>query len=158
MHCFHWDNRIQCFWTAPQKYRQYLLKFGAFCTPDYSEYTDMSLEACYWNNYRSRITGIVVESYGLTVIPTIGWAGPDTWSFAFNNIAKGGTIAISTMNVQDTNEGFKNFIRGLHEMIKTLDPWLIIVYGPMIKCNFEGVNHIHFHTTSYINNKKGGNF
>lgn len=19
VHCFHWDNRIQCFWTSPQK-------------------------------------------------------------------------------------------------------------------------------------------
>lgn len=118
----------------------------------------MSIEACYWNNYRSRISGIIVESYGLAVIPTIGWAGPETWSFAFHNIAKGSTLAISTMNVQETYESFRNFTYGLHEMINILEPWLIIVYGPNVKCNYEGTEHIHFHTTSYVNHKRGEQF
>jgi len=129
IHFYIDDHRFECIWTNPKLYLNFLKRLGGVITPDYSLYRDLPLAMQMWNTYRNRVLAYWLQSNGVNIIPNISWSDERTYGFAFEGIAQGGTVAVST------NGGIKNpvdryyFKQGLDEMIRVLKPETVICYS-----------------------------
>lgn len=82
------------------------------------------------NIYMNRWLGRTWQNYGVTVLPTIGWAGVDTFDMCFSAIEIGCPVIISTLGCQSHID---EFLLGFNEMKRRIRPTIIIVFGDMIK-------------------------
>lgn len=126
---FNYDKRLQSLWNEPLKKIGLLQSCAVIATPDFSVYPGMNINLIQFNVYMNRWLGVTWQNYGCIVIPTVGWAKPDTYDICFSGIEKGSVVVISTLGCQNCKEDFLN---GFEEMKKRLEPSLIIVYGEMI--------------------------
>lgn len=148
VHCFLDDYQIERLWRDPQRYIDVLKPWGGVFSPDYSLYLDMPLPMKIWNVYRSRFIGAYWQRQGIKVIPTLSWAGPDTFEFCFDGLEKGGTYAISSVGVCRRKESREIYQTGLNELINVLEPKLLIQYGNADCFEYRGVKTIIFKNTN----------
>ena len=127
---FKHDKKLETYWNHIFKYIPKFLKHYAVCTPDFSLYPNMNIIEMKFNVYRNRYLGCVWQYYGVKVIPTIQWADEKTFDFCFDGVEKGSCVIVSTMGCQKNKEAF---LKGYNEMLKRIEPELIIVYGDLIK-------------------------
>lgn len=78
-----------------------------------------------------------MQDYGCTVIPTVSWAGTDSYDFAFDGLPTGGTIAVSTIGVKRSKDAFDIWVQGMNECMKVVKPHNVIVYGGDIGYTFD---------------------
>ena len=130
IHMFLDDRRLLSLWNAPLKKIALFRTCAAITTPDFSIYPSMNYNDIRHNVYMNRWLGCTWQNYGTTVIPTIGWAGADTFDLCFSAVEIGSTVIISTLGCKNHE---KEFLLGFNEMKKRLCPPLIIVFGDMIK-------------------------
>uniref|UniRef100_I5AVI7 DUF4417 domain-containing protein n=1 Tax=Eubacterium cellulosolvens (strain ATCC 43171 / JCM 9499 / 6) TaxID=633697 RepID=I5AVI7_EUBC6 len=130
---FNYDKRLLSLWNSPLKKVGLFQTFAAVSTPDFSVYPPMNINIIRYNVFMSRWLGRTWQNYGCTVLPTIGWALPDTYDLCFGGIERGSIVVISTLGCQEHKDVF---LMGFNEMRKRIDPPLIIVVGKMI----EGMN------------------
>ena len=104
------------------------------CSPDHSVYVNWCTPNNLVDVWRNRIAGKMLAKEGLTVIPTISWAGKKTHEYAFLGVEPGGTYATSCIGCNNHREDIRNaalkdYRNGIKEMVKRLEPKRIIVYG-----------------------------
>ena len=92
VHFFLDDYQFERIWNSPADYCAMLADYDCVLTPDFSLYMNMPIAMMIWNTYRSRLIGQMMQDYGCTVIPTVSWAGTDSYDFAFDGLPTGGTI------------------------------------------------------------------
>lgn len=126
---FNYDKVLLKYWANPLKYIPKLQTALAVGTPDFSIYKNMNENEIRHNIYMNRWLGCLWQEYGILVIPTLSWADKDTYDICFSGIEAGGVVMISTLGCLSHQ---KEFIEGYNEMIKRLDPSLIIVCGKII--------------------------
>lgn len=102
---------------------------AAVATPDFSIYPTMNINEIRHNIYMGRWLGRTWQNYGLSVIPTIGWALPDTYDMCFSAVESETPVIISTLGCTDYQE---DFLRGFNEMKARINPPIILVFGNMI--------------------------
>lgn len=129
IHFFTDDYRFERIWRNTEAYLQRLSKFQCVFTPDFSLYLDMPLAMQIWNTYRNRMIGQICQDYGMNVIPTVGWAGEDSFDFCFDGLPQGGTVAVSTVGVMNNKNAKEIFRVGMEEMIRQVNPGFILIYG-----------------------------
>ena len=79
--------------------------------------------------YQNRWLGCFWQYCGILTLPTIGWTTKQWDDLSFRGVEKGSFVVISTMgNKRDRNF----FMRGYNEMIRRIEPHLIIVHGDML--------------------------
>ena len=107
-------------------------------SPDCSLYRDAPLAVQIANVYRSRAIGYYYQSRGAYVIPQIRWGNSLTYTtevlperLAFLGVEKHGIVAIGTYGCIRTADDKREFAAGLDAMMKTLEPEIVLVYGPM---------------------------
>ena len=144
VHFFIDDYQFERIWNTPEKIIDRIIPFSAALTPDFSLYMDMPMAIKIWNVYRSRLIGQIMQDKGIIVIPTLSWAEPETYSFCFDGLEKGGTYAVSTVGVMRDKEAQKIWCSGMSEAIKRLEPKNIICYGSKIDYDFGKINVVHF--------------
>ena len=132
IHFFIDDYQFERIWKDPRKYIEKLRKYQCVLTPDFSLYMDMALPVKIANVYRSRLIGQIMQEEGLIVIPTLQYAGPDTFEFAFDGIEPGGVVGTSTVGVMTDEEALKIWSDGMDEAIRQLHPSTVVCYGPQI--------------------------
>lgn len=126
---FNYDETIESIWRNPFKY---IAKFSgvlAIASPDYSVYPNMNRFEIEHNVFKNRWLGAFFQCYNLEVIPTVTWAGEDTYDICFSGLEKGTPVIISTLGVGDNKTMFLN---GFNELKKRIDPRLIILVGKII--------------------------
>jgi len=123
------DKKLLSFWNSPLKKIPLFLGCAAVATPDFSYYSNMNSNEIRHNVFMNRWLGVTWQNYGANVIPTVGWATPDTYDLCFGGIELGTPVTISTLGCQDHQEEFLN---GFNEMKKQIQPSIIIVFGNMI--------------------------
>lgn len=101
---------------------------GIIC-PDYSNYNDMPKVMQIWNVYRSRAVGYFFNSRGLTAIPNVRWTDESSYIYAFAGLKKGSVVAVSTLGCLRNKIDNKLFMDGLEELIKRINPSIILIYG-----------------------------
>jgi len=134
-HFFLDDYRFERVWSRPSVYINMLKQYYAVLTPDFSLYTDYPSTLNLYNTYRSRWLGRYWQEQGIRVIPTVGWAGTDSYEYCFSGVQKGSAIAISPPDLRKFKDGFYS---GLQEAIRVIEPKAILSYGifDVSKINF----------------------
>lgn len=96
----------------------------------------MPLALQIYNVYRSRLIGQMMQDEGITVIPTIQYAGRETYEFCFDGIEPGGVIATSTVGCSGSMDVWRE---GMDEAIRRLNPSCVVCYGTANCYDFGGV-------------------
>lgn len=147
IHFYIDDYQFERIWSYPEKYTDILSEYACILTPDFSLYMDMPMPMKIWNTYRSRQTGAYYQSKGLQVIPTISWAEPETFEFAFKGVPEGSIVSVSTIGVKRDKNALKVWNDGMKEMIRQIEPETILVYGGALDFDYGGID------VRYYNNK-----
>ena len=131
VHFFIDDYRFERIWREPFKYADILKRrTKAVCMPDFSLYTDMPAAGKIWNCYRSKLIAQIFSDAGLTVIPAPAWAGKESFAYAFDGLPKHSVLAISTRGIHNSgDEPLELFTQGMKEVMKRLQPSMILQYG-----------------------------
>lgn len=156
IHCFVDDYQFERLWTSPQEYVERIAEYDCFLSPDFSLYMDMPMAMKIWNIYRSRLIGQFLQDCGVCVIPTISWAGAETFSFCFAGIEKGSVVAVSTIGVKREEASFHVWKTGMDEMIRVLEPAAILVYGGEVEYDYKGIKVVYYgnHVTEQMKEEK----
>lgn len=133
IHFFIDDYQFERVWHNPIKYIEVFRKYKFILSPDFSLYRDMPEPLNIWNTYRSRVLGSYYQEQGIKVIPTVSWSNERSFDYCFKGIEKGSIVAISNQGVLKIKENLEFFYKGFYEMIKKLDPAIIVIYGEKIK-------------------------
>ena len=129
VHFYIDDYRFECVWRNPKQYLGVLKRFEGVITPDFSLYRDMPLAMQIWNTYRNRVLGYWLQSNGVNIVPNIRWGDERTYDFAFEGIAQGGTVAVSTSGCIQSKVDRYYFKKGLAKMVEVLQPDTIVCYS-----------------------------
>jgi hypothetical protein len=127
VHFFLDDYRFETTWSRPQKALQYLRDFKTVLTPDFSLYPGWPMATQIWNVYRSRWCGAYWSSLGLQVIPTVSWAGRESFGFSFTGIARHSLVAVATVGLKRAD--WPAFSAGFLEMVERITPSCVLCYG-----------------------------
>ena len=144
VHFYIDDYQFERIWNEPEKYIEYLQKYDCVLTPDFSLYMDMPLPMKIWNVFRSRLIGQMCQDAGLTVIPTVSWAEPETFKFCFDGLPERSVLSISTVGIKNSNEAMDIWRQGVTELIKRKNPTVLLVYGGMIDFDFGNTQVLQF--------------
>lgn len=135
-HFFIDDYQFERLWTSPSRYLDVLRGYDCVLTPDFSLYLDMPAPMQAWNRYRSQALGRYWQDSGLTVVPTLSWAQPDSYAFAFEGVPVRSTVATSTVGVKGDADALAVWIDGMAEAMRRLKPTRVLLYGGDIGFDF----------------------
>ncbi len=127
-HFFLDDYRFERVWNRPSVYVPMLSRFPVVLTPDFSLYIDWPFTVNLWNIYRSRWLGRYWQEHGIIVVPTVGWAGASSFTYCFQGIPLGTTVALSPPDVRSEDVLYR-FIAGYREMLRQVRPVAVWSYG-----------------------------
>ena len=144
LHCFIDDYQFERLWSRPADYLDKIKEYDCFLTPDFSLYMDMPYAMKLWNVFRSRLIGQYMQDNGVTVIPTISWAEPKTFQFAFDGIEKGSVVAVSTIGVKKSEYSHDIWTRGMDAMIRLIQPSVILEYGGEVGYDYGNIKVVRF--------------
>ena len=139
IHFYLDDYQFERIWNYPEKYYDVLMEYDCILSPNFSLYMDMPMPMKIWNTYRSRQIGAYFQKRGLNVIPTICWAEAETFQFVFQGIPKGSIVSVSTIGVKKDEDALKVWADGMTEMIKQIEPSVILVYGGKLEYDYKGI-------------------
>ena len=148
VHFFIDDYLFQRAWHDPPRYALFLRSFPAVMTPDFSMFADYPRAVQIYNHWRKHQLGAYWQRAGMTVIPSIGWVGRDSYSWCFDGEPVGGTVAVSSVGTQKSKEGRRLFLDGYNEMMARLMPSKIIFFGDIPKeCEGNIEHHAPYYET-----------
>ncbi len=127
---FNYDKKLMALWNNPLKKIGLFQGFAAVATPDFSIYPNMNENEIRHNVYMARWLGVTWQNYNCTVLPTIGWATPDTFDICFSGLEYGSIVVISTLGCKGNTDAF---LAGFKELKSRINPPLYIVFGDMIE-------------------------
>ena len=136
VHFFLDDYQFERIWRQPEKYLPVLKRFQCSLSPDFSLFADMPLPLQIYNTYRNRLIGRWLQTEGVQVIPTVSWSDPRSFSFCFDGIAIGETVAISTIGTRKNGYARHLWERGATAMMEQLQPSTVLVYGQPVPFDF----------------------
>lgn len=129
IHFFLDDYQFERLWKTPDRYLSMLYDFKYVMTPDFSTYTDFPKIIQIYNHYRKHWIGAYLQENGIDVIPTISWSTPDSYEWCFDGEPTSGAVAVSSVGTQKSKKTKELFISGYKEMVRRLQPEIIIFYG-----------------------------
>jgi len=135
--------------TNTEEYVEELRQYPGIITPDCSLYIDAPLCVQIADIYLNRAVGHYLQKQGLYVIPNIRWGDERTYKedflgekVAFQGIEKHSIVSIGTYGQIRTAESKRFFKEGLEEMMKELEPQVVLVYGAMPEKLFSEVKDL----------------
>lgn len=138
VHFFIYDYQFERVWNTPDKYLNYLSRYGCVLSPDFSIFPDFPLAVNVFNHYRKHWLAKYWQSKGITVIPTICWGDESSFEWCFDGEPVGGVVAVSDVGCRKLEKNQIGFRRGYDEMMKRLKPSKIILYTCIIKNDYPG--------------------
>lgn len=127
--CFDYDHILERMWYEPEKYKEKLLKYLCFGTLDFSMKVDDPLCAQIGNKYRNHALSFRFQEYGARHLPVIGWSSRPSFEFCFDGFSKGGAVMVSAMGTLRDERSLWYFKIGFLEMLKRIDPEVVVMYG-----------------------------
>ena len=137
--CFYeHDINFRDILTKTEEYVDELKQYPGIITPDCSLYIDAPLCVQIADIYLNRAVGHYLQKQGLYVIPNIRWGDERTFKeeflgekVAFQGVDKHSIVSVGTYGQIQSAESKRFFREGLSEMIKELEPEVVLVYGSM---------------------------
>lgn len=132
--------------TNTEEYVEDLKRFPGIITPDCSLYIDAPLCIQIADIYLNRAIGYYLSQQGIYTIPNIRWGDERTYTtelfdekVAFRGVDRHSIVSIGTYGQIQTKENKQYFREGLIEMLKELEPEVVLVYGSMSDSIFHGL-------------------
>lgn len=169
MICFNeMDPNFSDVLRNPNYYLGDFKKYGGIISLDCSLYRNAPLAVQLTNIYKSRAIGSYYQRNGVYVVPFVRWGDRYTYTteyfpekIAFLGVEKHSIVAIGTYGCINTREDKIYFKEGLKEMIKTLEPKVVLVYGAMPTSVFSDFDNmtkfVHYDDWTTRIHKKGDN-
>lgn len=136
--CYEKDVNFRELLTNTEDYVDDLKRFPGVISPDCSLYIDAPLCVQIADIYLNRAVGYYLSQQGIYVIPNIRWGDERTYTtdflgekVAFQGVDKHSIVSIGTYGQIRTAESKRYFREGLIEMLKELEPEVVLVYGSM---------------------------
>ncbi len=130
VHFFTHDWKFDKIYTQAQQELDKLKQYYCLLSPDFSIFTNMPLALQIANIFKNRWCGAYWQSKGLNVIPTVSWGDEKSFEFCFDGIEKGAIVAVCTYYRENDEI---SFMHGYNEMLKIIDPSVILCYGEPFK-------------------------
>lgn len=130
VHFFVDDYRFEGVYRNPSKSLPKYAQYEFLLTPDYSMYADMNPWRQLESVAHSRWCGAYWQSKGLTVIPTVSWSTPGSYSYCFDGIEKGSIVAVGMIGCKNS---ILAFMKGYRTMLDRVEPKAIICFGSPFK-------------------------
>lgn len=147
VHFFLDDYRFETVWNRPFKTLAALAPYQMVLTPDFSLYRDWPLMLQLWNTYRNRWCGRFWQAQGYNVIPTISWSTSDSYDFCFLGVPRRSVVAISAVGVNvNAPLDYQLFVDGFAEMVRRLEPVVVLSYGRLPAACHEWVEVVAYPT------------
>lgn len=143
-HFFVDDYQFERVWSRPAAYLDALRGFDCVLTPDFSLYMDMPDPMQRWNRYRSQALGHWWQRQGLTVVPTLSWAQPESYTFCFGGVPRRATVAVSTVGVKGDERALAVWRDGMAEAMGRLEPKRVLLYGGAVEFDFGGAEVVEY--------------
>ena len=143
-HFFIDDYQFERVWTSPRRYLDVLRPYSCVLAPDFSLYLDMPLPMQRWNVYRSRAMSLIWQREGMRVVPVLSWSTPESYTFCFDGIPQGGTVATSTVGVMRSRDAMEWWSRGMAEAMERVRPSRVLLYGSVPKFAFGDVEVVNY--------------
>nr|DAG04137.1 MAG TPA: protein of unknown function (DUF4417) [Siphoviridae sp. ctmJp3]DAJ84326.1 MAG TPA: protein of unknown function (DUF4417) [Caudoviricetes sp.]DAY94950.1 MAG TPA: protein of unknown function (DUF4417) [Caudoviricetes sp.] len=116
---------------------------------------DMPEAMKIYNVFRSRLIGAYWQACGLKVIPTLQWAGPESFPYCFSGIPNNSTVAVSTVGTNDNPTAELYWRLGMRYAIDRLAPEKILLYGDAIPFfDFSGIEVVTYKNSNAERMKK----
>lgn len=131
------DQQFERVWNFPVRYGKELSQYAAVIGPDFSTFLDFPEAVRIWNTYRNRWLTRFWQDMGLTVIPEVGWGLEDSWDWCFDSLPKHSIVAVSNVGCMTNKVDRENFKKGYDEMLRRLEPTLVLFYCHKIE-NYDG--------------------
>lgn len=144
LHFFKDDYQFERFWTAPERYLELLRGYECVLTPDFSLYMDMPAPMQAWNRYRSQALGRHWQDNGLTVVPTLSWAQPESYTFCFLGVPRHATVATSTVGVKGDAGALAVWMDGMREAMRRIEPSRVLLYGGDVGFDFGDTEVVYY--------------
>lgn len=126
VHFFVDDYRFESTYNNPERTFKRFAKYRFLLTPDFSLYAEMAQWRQIESVGKARWVGAYWQSRGATVIPTISWSQPSSYTFCYDAIEKHCIVAIGMIGCKHERTAF---MRGYHMMIERIEPEAIICFG-----------------------------
>lgn len=122
------DQDIEPFWSNPDGYIPKLQKFQGAIGLDLSTCVDFPRALKEWNTYRNRACVYKLQQAGITTIPLLR-GDPDVLDWEIAGLERGCAIAVSPRGCVRDLDNRRRFVRGLKNLVDSLEPSLILSYG-----------------------------
>ncbi len=129
VHFFLDDYQFERVWNTPNIYVPYLRKFNCVLSPEFSVYVNFPRAVQIFNHYRKHWCAAYWQENGLKVIPTITWGWKDSFEWCFDGEPEGSVVAVSNVGCMQNKEMRKLFNEGYEEMLRRLQPELVLFYA-----------------------------
>ena len=138
VHFFLHDYRFETVWNRPFKALEALAPYQMVLTPDFYLYRDWPLMLQLWNTYRNRWCGRFWQEEGFTVISIVSWSTAESYDFCFLGVPRRSVVAVSAVGVNlptssrqaaDAPLEYRLFVDGFAEMVRRLEPAVVLSYG-----------------------------
>ena len=107
-----------------------LRHFAGAITPDFSTNQDFPEPIKIYNTYRMRVFGYWLGINGIAVINNCRWGTKETWRYCWDGIPKNSIVCIGTVGGSPRKLiDRERFEDGLEELVHSLEPYAILVYG-----------------------------
>lgn len=158
-HFFLGDKSFLRIWRNPYRYLPILTQLDGAIAPDFSVMWTHPLHLQIESVGRSRTLGSWMQRAGADTIPVARWGMPETYEFAFEAIAPGGTVAVGTTGCMRDPVTRGVFAKGVPELLRRVEPKTLVVYGPLREDVFwpaleAGIAIRHFESDTTL--KKNG--
>lgn len=131
VHFYKADRTFVSAITKPLTWVNRLDGFGCVLTPDVSIGDGMFRWQRVRNTVLSRATGVVWQSRGMKVVPSLRWRDQSDYDLVAAGVAKNSVFAVSNYASRRSVLDRRMFVLGVHEMIDRLQPQMVLVYGSL---------------------------
>lgn len=147
VHFFLDDYRFETVWSRPVKALEALAPYPTLLSPDFSLYRDWPLTLQLWNTYRNRWCGRFWQAQGFRVIPAVSWSTVESYDFCFLGLPRRSVVAVSAVGVNLTDPlEHQLFTAGFKELLRRLEPLVVLSYGPLPAVCHEQVEVVTYPT------------
>ena len=129
VHFYLYDYMFQCINNHPLRYTAMLKSYPMVISPDNSVYMNWTEHDRRQSAWRNQQMTRLWQINGIPVIFNVSWAGPDSYGYCIRVYPKHSVIAINSMGIKGDPDACFFWHRGYEEVLKVLDPSLIVRHG-----------------------------
>ena len=128
-HFYKADYKFKTAILRPLTLVEHLRQFGFTLTPDLTIGDGMAPWQRVRNTVLSRAAGVIWQSRGINVVPSLRWRDESDFEFVAAGIEKESTFAVSSLGTRNDASETQIFETGLRHFVQVLEPKALLIHG-----------------------------